>query len=270
MANRNYEPSTSNTEAPLEILNNPLDTGYFVTKPNRSAQNSQTWNGILITTDQQEFKLWIEDLVLNFSMSGSYGQSRYRKQFYPKAFNQPMMRVRGTMPNQYEYNKLAAFIREGHFDALNQTNRKTVEGNSVPKFDKKTLTFRIKDAGDKTPPKRNLKGGHLPLAFEGYIKNIRAGAKKFEFAPSFEFEFVVAGSKDTGSVGIYQDDVVQGNRILSWLDVFKQNHFSGSARQPTDPNSASAQETPTVSPEETNPILNPFADPLGPLKAPIK
>ena len=265
---KNYKPSTGNPEAPLQILNNPLDSGYFVDKPNRSAQNSQTWNGVLITTDQQEFKLWIEDLVLNFSMSGSFGQSRYRKQFYPKAFNQPTMIVQGKMPNQYEYNKLAAFIRESHFDALNQSNRKTAAGGSVPKFDKKTVTLRIKDAGDKNPPKRNLKGGHLALAFEGYIKNIEAGARKFQFAPDFQFEFVVAGSKDTGSVGIYRDDVVQGSRIMSWMDVFKKDHFSGSAKQPEDPNAQPSEPTSDVA--ANNPILNPFVDLLGPLKEPIK
>ena len=237
MANRrDYEITSGNPEGPLEILNNPADTGYFVKLPNKSAQNSDTWNAVLVTTDNQELKLWIEDLVLNFSMSGTSGQSRYRRQFYPKAFNQPSMMVKGKMPNQFEYNKLAAFIRESHFDALNQTNRRTAEDGSQAVFDKKTVTLHIKNAGEGSRPKRNIKGGHIVLAFEGYVKNIEAGARKFQFAPDFQFEFVVAGSKDTGNIGIYSDDIIQGSKIMSWMDLFKKDHFSNSAEQPTDPN----------------------------------
>lgn len=281
MANKNteYKWSTGNTESPLEILNNPINTGYYVDKPNKSADKSETWNGVLITTSGQELKLWIEDLRLNFSMSGTMGQSRYRKQFYPKAFNQPSMMVRGKMPNQYEYNKLAAFIRESHFDALNQTNRKTVSDGTKATFDKKTVTLRIKNAGEGPRPKRNLKGGHIVLAFEGYIKNIEAGAEKFQFAPDFQFEFVVAGSKDTGSIGIYKDDVVQGSKIMSWMDVFKKDHFSGSAKQPGDPNASKTENDPSGA-KAKGPMSNPFsatpkgpvldANPLGPLLDPIQ
>ena len=270
MAKSNYKPTTNNREAPLQILNNSTKTGYYTTLPKKSADKSQTWNAVLITTDNQELKLWIEDMVLNFSMSGTSGQSRYRRQFYPKAFNQPTMVVKGKMPNQYEYNRLAGFVRESHFDALNQTNRKTFADGTQAQFDKKTLTLYIKNAGDNTPPKRNLKGGHLVMAFEGYIKNIQAGAKKFQFAPDFQFEFVIAGSKDTGAIGIYKDDIVQGSKIMSWMDVFKQNHFSGSATQPEDPNKPKPASGATPKAATPNTITDPFSDPLGSLnKSPL-
>lgn len=257
----NYEPITNHQESPLEILNNPLDTGYGVKTKHTTASESSTWNGVLITNTNVELRLWIEEAQMDFSMSGSAGQSRYRNQFYPKAFNQPVMKVRGRMPNQYEYNKLASFIRESHYDALNQTNR-DIGANVIanPTYDKKTIKFFIKNAGgENNQPKRNLKGGHLAMGYQGYIKSIAAGATKFQFAPEFEFEFVIASSIDTGEVGIYRDDLTQGSRIMSWMQIFNVSHFSGSAAQPDDPNAAS---TPTAPPPS-----NPLTNPVGPSDA---
>jgi len=231
---QNYEPSTGHQELPLQILNNPIDTGYAVKTKHKGANDSKTWSGMLITNNNNVLKLWIEDVVMDFSMSGSAGQSRYRKQFYPKAFNQPTMKVSGRMPNQFEYNKLASFIRESHFDALNQVNRNIGEVFADNKYDTNTIRFFIKgtSSGTQTQPKRNLKGNHLPLGFRGYIKNIAAGATKFEFAPQFKFDFVIASSVDTGQVGIYSDTLDLGTQIMSWMDLFKKYHFSWKAGQP--------------------------------------
>jgi hypothetical protein len=204
----NYKPKTSHSEAPLQILNNSTDTGYAVKLPNKSAVKSSSWNAVLVTHTGDELFMWIEDVVIDFSLSGSTGQSRFRKQFYPKAFNQPVAKVSGTMPNQSEYNRLAAFIRESHYDALSAGNQKTIK-----------LMIR----GMKKDAKRNIKGGHKPMVFEGYIKSIPAGSIKFEFAPKFQFEFVIAQSN--GQIGIYKDDLVLGSTILSWMDAFKKDHW---------------------------------------------
>lgn len=232
---KQYEPSTANIGAPLEILNNPLDTGYAVKTKHLTAAQSKTWNGALITNTGTEFRLWIEDAQMSFAMSGTNGQSRFRNQFYPKAFNQPTLKVMGRMPNQYEYNKLAAFIRESHYDALNQTNRDIGNIVASPTYDKKTIKLFIKDAGRGRQPKRNLKGGHTALAFQGYIKRIAAGATRFEFAPQFEFDFIIASSVDTGQVGIYKDDLTQGTQIMSWMELFNKYKFSWGAGQPGPP-----------------------------------
>jgi len=231
-----YKPSRVNPEAPLQILNNSISAGYGVKTKHKIADESASWNGILIANNGTDLKLWIEEAKMDFSMSGSTGQSRYRNQFYPKAFNQPTLIVSGTIPNQYEYNRLASFIRETHFDALNQTNRNVGATTSSKTYNKKTIKLLIKDAGQGKQPKRNQKGGHLAMGFQGYIKNIAAGGTRFQFAPKFQFEFVVASSTDTGQVGIYKDDLDAGTAISGWMELFNANKTNWQAGQPSNPN----------------------------------
>jgi hypothetical protein len=241
---KRYQPSKTHPEAPLRILNNPIDTGYQVKTKHKTADQSDTWNASLIANSGEELKLWIEEAKMDFSMSGSTGQSRYRNQFYPKAFNQPSLIVNGTMPNQYEYNRLASFVRETHFDALNQTNRNIGTTKNIKTYNNKTIKLLIKDAGKGKQPKRNQKGGHLAMAFQGYIRNIQAGATKFQFAPRFQFEFVIAASTDTGQVGIYRDDLDAGSAISGWMESFNAYKSTWQAGQPSTPSTGQNNSSP--------------------------
>lgn len=217
---RSYKEKRSYPVGPNKILDNPIDTGYGVTIPEISADRSASWSVFLETNDGTYIKLWADDIQMNFSMSGSTGQSRFRKQFYPKSFNQPKLRIAGRMPNQYEYNRLANFIRENHMKVLSGVEKKAPVGQQTVEAPVIKMFIR----GDALKAKRNIKGGHRPHSFEGYISNIRAGAVKFEFAPEFEFEFIPLKSKFNGQYGLYDDQLLtKGIQILSYMDLFNKN-----------------------------------------------
>lgn len=234
------------TERELLITNNPIDrpggNQYPSVKlPVKSAEFGKNWNGALVAPFGSTVKLWISEINMDFSMSGSTGQSRYRRQYYPKSFNQPSILVRGQMPNQFEYNRLATFVRECHFESLTGNRflyaKKANQSRAAAKASSaslNTIKLLIKDAGSVGKIRRNLKGGHKGLVFEGYIKNIAAGAVKFNFAPEFEFEFVNASSYLNGAVGIYEDTLVSGSQLMNWNDQLKkysygQQKFASSA-----------------------------------------
>jgi hypothetical protein len=242
--NNTYKQRKGYGSKELRILNNQSDSGYATGIPNISAENNKTWNAALIAPFGAYVKLWVTEVQMDFSVSGVVGQSRYRRQFFPRSFNQPKVMVSGTMPNQKEYNRLAAFIRECHFEALTgDQNLYAAKDNQSQKSKRsssqsiQTITLVIKDAGliNRKSAPRNIKGGHKAIQMDGYIKMISSGAVRFNFAPNFNFEFIPVSSKVSGSLGIYEDAMEDGSEIMAWMDIFKSN---GLNKNIADPNAS--------------------------------
>jgi len=213
-----------------------VDTGYAVNLPNVDPNTKDNWTIRLIKPNNKYLNLWVEDASIDFSMHGSTGQSRWKREFYPHSFNQPVLKLMGRMPNQREYNKLAAFVRESHAEALRVNKNLTEKTNAGVKsyagtrIPLPTVTLIMNPryyyndrAIDAKRSPRNQKGGRKGMELEGYIKSIAAGSKKFEFAPQFEIQFIIASSK--GSVGIYDDKLRAGSKITDWMTLFKDGQF---------------------------------------------
>lgn len=273
----------------LSILQNRSDTGYAVSIPNvvpgeqkgnpKYPGSGKNWNGVLIAPFGAFIKLWITEINIDFAVSGVTGQSRYRRQFFPRGFNQPVVTVSGQMPNQKEYNRLASFIRECHFEAVtgNQdlydakaNQSKSAKRNSSASL--QTISLMIKDAGPKGDRHRtrNTKGRHLPMLLEGYIKNINAGGEKFNFAPDFKFEFLPAASKLNGNIGIYEDTLDNGSDLLSFSTIFRKYGFGQKMIVPPAAPTQSSAPAPDPIPVDTGPPVVPgpaLRTPLNPTPA---
>lgn len=198
-----------------------IDTGYAVSSPNASANDKTNWNVQLIKLNKKYLNLWVDSAGIDFSLSGNTGQSRYKREFYPHSFNEPTLVMRGRMPNQREYNKLAAFVRESHSEALNVNRNYNEKSGGTKPYP--TVTLIMKSNVQQKGQPRNQKGGHMGMKLEGYIKSIAAGNQKFDFAPEFEIQFIVAASD--GTVGIYEDTLDAGSQTISWMTLFKEHHF---------------------------------------------
>jgi hypothetical protein len=253
-----YKPSRGYTDPELQILNNSSETGYAVGIPNKTAENTNTWNAVLMDYQGRRLKMWVYEIAIDFGMSGTSSQSRYRRQFFPRSFNQTNVSVIGQMPNQKEYNKLAAFVRESHSTALNSNHsaiyQTDASGNqsSAAAPSPQLLKLIINPYGpkgsslDKTLPNeagsakkfketkgpKNIKGTHNRMVFDGYIKNIASGAEKFNFAPEFRFDFVVAQAYLNGNTGLYDDALNAGSQLSSISSLIKNTGFNG-MYQPT-------------------------------------
>lgn len=225
---------TDNDAAKLNRQAGPRpDTGYAVNIPNVSANDSENWTARLIKPNNKYLNLWIEEASIDFSVSGTFGQSRWKREFFPRSFNQPILKLSGHMPNQKEYNKFAAFVRESHSEALsinpftgtNATERTTIKTKTYPNAPDIPLpTVSLIMKKDVIEGRlRNQKGGRRGMKLEGYIKSIKAGAERFQYAPEFMIEFVIAASD--GNIGIYSDNLIAGSKITDWMTLFKENHF---------------------------------------------
>jgi len=206
----------------------PWDKGKRLAIKDIDPATSDTWNMMLTNPGKESLYLWVDEMNIDFSMSGTFGQSRYRNQFFPRASNAPVMTIAGTAPNQYQYNLLALFIREAHYQALTYSSTPKAGGRTYGGGDYPlpTVRFMLKNAGKANAQNEgNTKGGHKSQIFEGYLKNIEAGVSKFQFARQFKFEVILAASTLTGSTGIYEDTLSTGSNILSWMTLFQDNQF---------------------------------------------
>lgn len=231
-------------------LHIPYDVGYDAETQKHCAAgtgyNLDNWNGRLVDQLGSSVDLWITEFDTSFAMGGSTGQSRYHRQFFPRNFTEPIVTVTGRVANTYEYNRLSAFVRRSHYYSLRadefaadqkQTQGKVSgrhmdSGSAIP-----TVTLILRGGG--IPAAYNAKGVHKPWVVDGYIKSMPAGAKHHDPAPEFKFEFIISQSQYVpATTGIYEDHLVVGSQLLSWMDVFEKNRFrdgSSSPNQETKP-----------------------------------
>lgn len=204
------------------------DTGYAVNIPNVDPNTRDNWTVRLIKPNRKYLNLWVEEMSVDFSIAGSTGQSRWKREFFPRSFNQPVLSMMGYMPNPQEYNKLAAFVRESHSEALNinrnysetsSTNMNTYQNGSTP-LPTVTLVSNPRKTFGRS---RNQKGGRKGMKLEGYIGSISAGVVRHEQAPQFKIDFIIAASD--GTVGIYDDRLDSGSQITDWMTLFQEDYL---------------------------------------------
>jgi hypothetical protein len=174
---------------PPKGLHAPITTGnsvHYDSGAVGAGPDPSTANGFLQNrSTNQKIMLWIYDFSADFGASGTEAQSRMKKDFFPRFFTQPRYLIKGQTPNQYEYQRLAKFIRLG---MLQQVAGSPLQ-NGNPLFE--AFVLRIEGRGYEHA-NHSTKGGHAGWTLEGYIEQIATGGERFQFAPEYEFTFVLA------------------------------------------------------------------------------
>lgn len=221
-----------NGPGPLDIypLQNRVSTGHDAETVPRShypglakQANGKMWNQL-----NQWVYLWIEEIEADFGLSGSYAQSRTKRQFYPHNIIQPSVKVTATFPSQHAANLFSAFVHTSHHYALRgvELRERVIPARNRP-GDSSTLVptvkFLLNGGNSRFNGSKTSKGNHRPWLLEGYIKTVDAGAERFDYAPTRQFEFTIAESVQSKNIGIWNDEAVQGSTLASWMDIFSQN-----------------------------------------------
>lgn len=115
--------------------------------------------------------LWCYELTTGFQQAGSTGQSYRTRSFFPRSFVQPAFTIFCQAPNQKIYGDTVEFIR---------MTQRSMESSTI--FD---LVSRSRYTG------HNLKGAHEGNSAEGYVKSIQRVHNRYEYAPTFQFDFIV-------------------------------------------------------------------------------
>lgn len=233
----------------------PYDKGYTVRTPDiepGKGRHTDTWNARVTNPAGWQVAMWIWEVEASFRLNGETVQSNQKQQFFPRNMVQPTITLRGTVPNNYQYNRLALFVRDSHYFALNANYIARMEAlagknlsvsHSVSGTANPLTSLEIRRG--TAPTGRNVKGPNGGMQLQGLIKSFKAGATRHEYAKDFEMEFVIAASTKNGEVGIYSDVLAPGTQILSWMEIFKKYNFQAPNDQKKAPATVSGTDIAT-------------------------
>lgn len=151
-------------------------------KDGRSHRRSGA-NGLLRAADGQMVGLWVNGVDSDFSLGGSTAQGPTRRDFYAHNFVQPKLTISGQTTNNYEYNRLAAFIRRAQLQSINLD----LPSGDIPPSALRMMIWTPSEVKNG----RTVRGRHSDIEVEGFIPMVRAGAERFVTAHSYQFDFVI-------------------------------------------------------------------------------
>jgi hypothetical protein len=222
-------------------LHQPYDRGYGVTHRDTNLRQRRQKNAQFVNQLNEDVWFYVDDFEANFEVTGSTAQSKKTRQFYPHNMAQPSVTVTGVAPSNHFYNELASFVRAAQYYSvsgrelrmagLTTQDYRTMTGPSGKPIYRPTMQFNLYARNQKSAPHNKL---HLSWKLEGYVKNIRAGGEKANVAPTFTFEFIIA-EVSGHEKHLFDDDLVRGRAILSWMDVFKSAGGKGWIQNPEQP-----------------------------------
>lgn len=168
-----YEPGTVGAGRPF--------------RPGRSfeeiaRQSAPAYLRDLSTNNSAFMPLWPYELELDFALSGVTGQSRTKRDFYPRHLTTPKIIVRCQTFNPYLYNKTTRFVRR------HQLHQVMAGGTKVHQHKGDMMQLVVKGTSG---PNRTTKGGYRGMTLLGFVENVPAGAERFVQAPEVEFQFVL-------------------------------------------------------------------------------
>lgn len=240
---------------------NPLTQGYFVTTPATApdvdGKLANGANAFLEDSRGNRIGMWVNDISADFSLAGSTAQGPTRRDFYPHNFTQPSVKIKGQTTNNYEYNRLAEFIRHTHRDAL------SVSSDGV------IVSFVLLTPDSVRQPARPImRGRHRTVELTGFVRASKRGATRFVTAQDYELEFVVLAANRL--LGL-EDDII---RPYQTLKTIGQRIESGRVRVKklppgTNPGSSVNKQKPATQQDVPSSPIVAVPLPAGPFAAPL-
>jgi hypothetical protein len=136
--------------------------------------------------------LWVMEYSQSHDLAGDISQSKWYRHFYPRSYSPGAITVTGRVRTQQRYDQVTEFVRQ-HQELMIQ---RAGYSNAGTRYQLPLMSLSI--------PFENI-------YVEGWIASIQAGAKRFNPAPEYTFDFLVV--KDSHSMNI---DLRPASVIRSW------------------------------------------------------
>lgn len=149
--------------------------------------------------DSDRFDLWINEVTYGYGTKGIWATSKYYKRYYPQAFDQTPISVKGICRDELEYEELASFIREQQI----------------------AMSWRAENLFKLYIPPAGIDMLGTINTFRG---GIQAKNKGIPVAPEFEFDFLVIYdlNKNQGkNVSLSSRKVAFFDSDQQWIRSFK-------------------------------------------------
>lgn len=162
--------------------------------------------------------IWVDKIEQAHTMSGSTAQTLWFQHFYPKSYAPGPVKVSGRVPTQAHYDRLADHIRMHHGLLAEERGNSTIKGTNDSDTYHLNL-MKLEVLKNIQPPEYYAKE---QFTVWGWVISFPAGAKRFNPAPPFTFDFEVI--LDRHSKNTTPDLVSKEYNASQWfMDVFTFN-----------------------------------------------
>lgn len=163
-------------------------------------------NTAQVGPNEKVIHLPITEITTGWRLSGETTQSAMHKSFYPRNMGQEPITVKGTMPNQYEYDRLVHFVTVHHQTVLGL-------GKFYP------VTYVLRKRTDQVDPTDSRAGSNRIYAGrkgDVVITGIRAGHQRFVYAVPFELELLVV--RDQLDFNVHDEGTIYSKLIKRYTN----------------------------------------------------
>lgn len=180
-----------------------VDQGWDVVKPRisdaRRAAAMEYANGYL-SIPSSKVRFFVHEFKEGLSLSGTTGQGRRTRDFYPHNIVMTNYEVLCQCLDQRDYGIVTEFIH--------QHQQEAVSNGSL-------IQFNLLDNG--LSGGNTMKGKHKPVSAQGFIESVKREHVQFVYAPTFTFSFAVAFSIG----GLYTDKKFYESRQQTFLEILE-------------------------------------------------
>lgn len=155
--------------------------GYDVAATTRALRGGENCT-LLDMGTSEKIDLWAYELKTDLALEGSTAQSANTRTFFPRNFTQQSYQILGQAPNQEHFGTLSEFVYTHQRNATKTGKLVRLWLRSTPKG------YSI----------NGIKGNHKPIMALGYVRSFKRAHNRHEYAPNYQFEFVVARQLDSG------------------------------------------------------------------------
>jgi hypothetical protein len=173
---------TPDASAGASVVSPATDTGYDIRATRlgdarRTAALSRA-NGAL-SNSREKVLFFVNEIKIDLGISGSTGQGRRTRDFYPHNIIMPSYVVEGHCLDQQDYGTLVEFVHKLQQEAVGN-----VRAGNLTQLD-------VLKGGIKTR-RPIMRGVRKPICAQGFVEEIGRTYKAGTYAPTFTFNVVVA------------------------------------------------------------------------------
>jgi hypothetical protein len=123
------------------------------------------------------------------------------------------MTITGIAPNSFQYNRFANFVRMSHHYASKGEQKERLVRFQLSNGEGRTFPYN----GKRPNGRQITKGIHKSWDVAGQIQGAKAGGRKENHAPEFQFVFMIYEIRN----GPWRDQTTKLETVASWMSIFK-------------------------------------------------
>lgn len=179
-----------------------------------------------VSTDddpQKRTNLWVNEIIMGWSMDYHQVQTLFGKSFYPRHIRYSNAEIKCQSADQHHYDSMVSKILE--YQKASLSGEASVIRFVLPKFalyraDKKSARWVNESEAEGFQDSRTV---YNSLVFDGYLLGVSAGHRKGVFNPELKLTFAVIAYQDEVKSMIVTDTNQSGTNVNKMFEAYRDS-----------------------------------------------